>query len=129
MKIMIADDSQVVVDRLAEMLAGVPEVDLVGSASTATEAREMVAKLGPELVILDLHMPEGSGFDVLENIKRTNPDTVVVILTNFATPFLRKRCLKAGADGFLDKSAEFDKLPEFLRDVRAKSEVVPRKAS
>lgn len=129
MKILIADDSGIVVDRLAEMLAGVPEANVVGTASTVTQAKEIVARLSPELVILDLHMPEGSGIEVLENIKRTKPETVVVILTNFATPLLRERCLKAGADGFLDKSSEFDKVPELLKLAARRERLAPRKAS
>jgi DNA-binding NarL/FixJ family response regulator len=59
-------------------------------------------------------MPGGSGIDVLENIKQNDSTLVVIVLTNYPNPVFRQKCLQAGADFFLDKSTEFDQIPELF---------------
>ena len=59
-------------------------------------------------------MPGGLGIDVLENIKQNDSALMVIVLTNYPYPGYRQKCLQAGADFFLDKSTEFDQIPELL---------------
>jgi DNA-binding NarL/FixJ family response regulator len=120
MRVFIADDSRVVVERLADLLKEVPGVQLVGKANDAPEAIHSIVKTNPDAVILDLQMPGGSGLDVLRSIRRSHPSVWVVICTNYPYPQYREQCIAAGANYFLDKSAEFEKIPEILRDLTKK---------
>jgi DNA-binding NarL/FixJ family response regulator len=121
MRVFIADDSRVVVERLADLLKEVPGVQLVGKANDAPEAIHSIVKTNPDAVILDLQMPGGSGLDVLRSIRRSHPSVWVVICTNYPYPQYREQCIAAGANYFLDKSAEFEKIPEILRDLTKKA--------
>jgi DNA-binding NarL/FixJ family response regulator len=121
MRVFIADDSRVVVERLADLLKEVPGVQLVGRANDAPEAIHSIVKTNPDAVILDLQMPGGSGLDVLRSIRQSHPSVWVVICTNYPYPQYREECIAAGANYFLDKSAEFEKIPEILRDLTKKA--------
>jgi DNA-binding NarL/FixJ family response regulator len=120
MKVFIADDSRVVVERLAGLLEEVPGARLVGQAGDVPAAVIGIQKMKPDAVILDLHMPGGSGLDVLRAIRIDHPHLYVVICTNYPYPEYREECLTAGADLFLDKSAEFEKIPSILRELAEK---------
>ena len=121
MRVFIADDSRVVVERLADLLKEVPGVQLVGRANDVPEAIHSIVKTNPDAVILDLQMPGGNGLDVLRSIRRSHPSVWVVICTNYPYPQYREECIAAGANYFLDKSAEFEKIPEILRDLTKKA--------
>jgi two-component system response regulator DevR len=117
MKVFIADDSGVVVERLAGLLEEVPGALLVGQAGDVPEAVHGIQEKKPDALILDLHMPGGSGLDVLRAIRTDHPRLYVVICTNYPYPEYREQCLTAGANLFLDKSAEFEKIPSILREL------------
>src|SRR3984957_556149 len=121
MRVLIADDSRVVVERLADLLKEVQGVQLVGRANGAPEAIRSVLKTNPDAVILDLQMPGGSGLDVLRRLRQPPPSVWVLICTNYPYPQYREECLAAGANYFLDKSAEFEKIPKILRDLTKKA--------
>jgi DNA-binding NarL/FixJ family response regulator len=111
-KVCIVEDSDIVRERLAAMLTETGGVEVVGEASGAVEALAIVRRLRPDVVILDLQLAEGSGFDVLKTIRRDGPTPLVLVLTNHASLQHRQRCLKAGADCFFDKAVEFAKVQE-----------------
>ena len=117
MKVFIADDSGAVVKRLADLLDEVPGAQLVGQANDVREAVEGVQKLSPDVLILDLQMPGGTGLDVLRAIRVDHPHLYVLICTNYPYSQLREECFGAGANFFLDKSAEFEKIPAILREL------------
>lgn len=125
MKVFIVDDSAIVRERLVEMLSEIKGVEILGEARDGVEAIEAICRVHPDGVILDVRMPGRNGIKVLEDIKRNQPAPVVLMLTNFPYLQYRKKCLDAGADGFLDKSIEFHKMAEALKflqgAVRAKS--------
>jgi len=114
--VFIVDDSPVVRDRLVTMISELPNVEIVGQADIAFEAINSIRKLRPSVVVLDISMPGGSGMYVLETIKKDRPGPVVIMLTNFAHDHYRQKCLQLGADYFFDKSTEFERVTEVLRD-------------
>jgi len=117
MRLLIADDSELIVDRLIASLEAIKGVEVVDRAGTVEEASEAVRTLRPDVVILDMQMPGGTGLDVLATMKRDQVSCVVIVLTNFAYPQYRKKCLGSGANFFLDKSTEFDKVGDVLRSM------------
>jgi DNA-binding NarL/FixJ family response regulator len=118
MKVFIADDSSVVMERLVDLLEEeVPGAQLVGQAGDVPEAVRGIQKVKPDALILDLQMPGGSGLDVLRAIRTDHPRLYVLIFTNYPHPQYREECLTAGANFFLDKSSEFEKIPAILREL------------
>jgi len=115
MRVFIADDSALVRERLISMLSELKEIEIVGQAQDPIEATNSILKLKPDLVILDIRMPGGSGIDVLKRIKKNKSAPVVIILTNYLYPQYRKKCKEIGAEFFFDKSSEFEKVTEVLR--------------
>jgi len=114
MRLLIADDSEPFVRRLIRALSEINGIEIVGRARTGTEALQAICKLQPEVVILDIRMPDGSGIDVLKGLKRGNVTPITMVVTNFAFAQYRRKCLQLGARFFFDKSAEFAKVGEVL---------------
>jgi DNA-binding NarL/FixJ family response regulator len=115
LKLFIADDSAIVVERLIAMLSEIPEIKIVGQAQKPLEAINSIQRLKPDAVILDIRLRGGSGIDVLQSIKKDNPALLVIILTNYPYPQYRKKCLDTGADFFFDKSTEFEKISKVFK--------------
>jgi DNA-binding NarL/FixJ family response regulator len=113
-KVFIADDSLIVREHLVAMLDELAGIETVGQAENVAEAISGIRILQPDVVILDIRMPGGNGIDVLQNIKQDEVAPMVIILTNYPYPGYRQKCLQAGADFFLDKSTEFDQIPELF---------------
>lgn len=113
-KVFVADDSRIVRERLVTMLDELIGVEIVGQAETVSDTIDAIQKVSPDVVILDIHMPDGSGIDVLQSIKQADPAPIVIVLTNYPYPVYRQKCLEAGADVFLDKSTEFDQIPHLF---------------
>lgn len=117
MKVFIADDSNSVIERLTDLLEEIPGTQLVGCAGNVSEAVRGVAKTNPDALILDLQMPGGSGLDVLRAVRTDHPSLQVVICTNHPHKKYREECLNAGANFFLDKSSEFERILSILRQL------------
>jgi DNA-binding NarL/FixJ family response regulator len=118
LKVFIADDSLIVREHLVTMLDELAGVEIVGQAENVAEAISAIRILKPDVVILDILMPGGSGIKVLQNIKQAGAGPMVIILTNYPYPVFRQKCLQAGADFFLDKSTEFDQIPELIEQFK-----------
>jgi DNA-binding NarL/FixJ family response regulator len=104
----------VVRERLVEIIKGIEGVEIAGVAADEPEARALVAGSHPDVVVLDIRIPGGSGIDVLQYVKARAPSPVVIMLTNFPYPQFREKCLELGADHFLDKTLEFERVPQIL---------------
>jgi DNA-binding NarL/FixJ family response regulator len=110
LRVFVVEDSPVVADRLVSLLEGVAGVEVVGRAEAAGAAQDAIGRLQPDLVTLDLQLADGLGFAVLDRAKHATPAPHVVVLTNHVSPQYRTRCLRGGADEFLDKATEFDRV-------------------
>jgi DNA-binding NarL/FixJ family response regulator len=93
-------------------------MDVVGQAKNAPGSLAAIRQTRPDVVILDIRMPGGNGIEVLREVKKLDPAPKVIVFTNYAQAQYRKKGEEAGADFFLDKSTEFDKLPQALEQVR-----------
>ncbi len=118
-QLFIVDDSALVRTRLRELLveAKLEHVRVVGCVGSIANAMQLIPKLRPDFVILDIKLPDGSGISLLKTIKRLRPTTIVAMLTNYPSDPFRQRALAAGADFFLDKSKQFEEIPAMLRQL------------
>jgi len=115
MRLFIADDSEILRARLIKIFSEYKEIEIVGEAGYAREAIESIKKLSPDVVILDLKLPDGNGINVMEEIKKGNISTKIIIFTNYSYVQYMKRCVEGGADFFFYKATEFDKLKEAIK--------------
>jgi len=105
--VFLVEDSEIVRKNLQTILSGISGVAVVGHAVDEAGAMERIDALLPDVVILDLHLQHGSGFNVLANIKKHHAATKVIVLSNYANESYITRCRLAGADYFFDKSFQF----------------------
>jgi DNA-binding NarL/FixJ family response regulator len=113
-KLLIVDDSALVRMLLIDRLSEVGGIHIVGEASDAPEALDMIRRLKPEAVVLDFKMRNGNGLSVLRAMRDENLRALVMVLTNYPYSQYRDACIGAGAQYFFDKSTEFDKVTEVL---------------
>lgn len=118
MKVFLVDDSVVIRQRLKRMLADVEQLQVIGEAGDAQAATtDAILEQKPDVVLLDIHLLDGSGIDVLERLKKANPTLVVIILTDYPFPQYRDKCIEAGADFFFVKSTQFDQVVPTLKQL------------
>ena len=120
MEIFIADDSKVLRDHLTEMLSDIEGIDVIGEAVNTADAILMIRRQLPQIAIIDIKMPEKGGIFVLEEVKKTNPEIIVIIFTNYPYHQYREKAYETGADYFFDKSGEMEKMLETLKNLRDK---------
>ena len=106
----LVEDNAVIRNNLIPTLAELGGISVVAFAEGQTEALNWLQRHDGlwEFVIVDLFLKDGSGLGVITACKERNPKSQVVVLTNYATPDMRRRCLELGADAFFDKSSQLD---------------------
>ena len=114
MNLLIVDDSDLFSDRFAKMLSNIPDLKIIGEASDVLEAEDSIMKLKPDVVTLDIRMPNGNGIEVLKSAKINGNKIKVIVVTNYPYPQLRDKCLEEGADYFFDKSSGLEEVWEIL---------------
>ena len=112
MNVVLVDDSLLVRERVANIISEIPGAKVIGEAGNSIEAIELVRKTKPDVVILDIKMPGESGLQVLRKLKNEFEGLKIIMLTNYSDSQYKAECLMHGADYFLCKSDEFNKLPE-----------------
>ena len=117
MKVFVVEDSAAVRERLVELIREVEDMQVVGEAATYGKAVAGIAGTAPDVAILDIKLAddEGSGIDVLNEVRKTMPAIRAIVMSNYVTPQHAKASADAGAEYFLDKSVDFDRIPEILR--------------
>jgi DNA-binding NarL/FixJ family response regulator len=115
-RLVIADDHLVVRAGLRAMLGAHPDVDVVGEATTGAQAIDLADRLRPDVVLMDLRMPEVDGVAATARIRERQPDVHVLVLTTYDTDADILKAIEAGATGYLLKDATRD---ELVRAVRA----------
>jgi two-component system response regulator NreC len=118
-RLMLVDDHQVVRSGLRMLLAAESDVEIVGEAGTAEEALRAVRELNPQVILMDIGLPDMSGIDATREIKRTNPGVAVVALTIHEDEEYFFKMLEAGAGGYVPKRAAPEELLTAIRTAAA----------
>ncbi|NWF46607.1 response regulator transcription factor [Hydrogenophaga sp. D2P1] len=122
-RVLIGDDHRIVREGLKQILADAPDVMVVAEAQSGPEVLEQVAALqgrtGLDLVLLDIALPGIDGLDVLQALKREHPKLPVLMLSTYPEKQYAVRCIKLGASGYLNKSADPDDMLAAVRKVAA----------
>ncbi|MFE0450847.1 response regulator [Streptomyces sp. NPDC058914] len=118
-RVLIADDQQMVRQGFTVLLNAHPGIDVVGQAVDGLDAVAQVAELSPDVVLMDIRMPELGGIEATRRITTATPHIKVLVLTTFDLDEYVYEALRAGASGFLLKDASADQLAEAVRVVAA----------
>lgn len=113
-RILIVDDSEIIRSRLQSLVDDLRHGHEICMAADKRQALQMLETQLPGMVILDLSLPDGSGLDVLREVKTRFQDVTVAILSNYGHAEYRARCQALGADYFFDKATEFEGLRVIL---------------
>ena len=116
LKVLIVDDSKMIVKTIQKYLAKY-NFDMVGSANDGKTAIEVFEKTSPDIVTLDITMPEMDGLTVLQKLLDINKDVKIIIITALNDKITKINAIKMGAVAFLDKPFTEDKLNEVIEDI------------
>jgi DNA-binding NarL/FixJ family response regulator len=118
-RIVVVDDHAVVRRGLASMLSTAADIECVGTAADGPAALDLIQRLQPDVVLLDLSMPGESGIDLMRDLRKRDLDVRVLVLTSFSDPDLVLDAVHAGADGYLLKQSEAETIIDAVRAVAA----------
>lgn len=113
-KVLIVEDSDIVVERLGKLLAPLENIQIAGRADEMESAVRLIKELKPDFVILDISLKKGSGIEVLKHTKDFEHKPYIIVLSNLSYKFYKEKCAKLGARHFFDKAHEFEKVYEIL---------------
>ncbi len=128
-RVVIVDDHVVVRSGLEQFLATTDDIELVATAANGIEALARVEEFGPDVVLMDLSMPEMNGIDATRQIAEHHPSSRVLVLTSFSDQTRILDALEAGADGYLLKHADPDDIAGAIRAVHAGGSPLDPKAA
>src|SRR5579872_4527048 len=115
--VVLADDQRVVREGLATLLGLLPEIEVLGTASDGEEAVELVGRVAPDVVLMDLRMPRCDGVEATRRLRERGTSTHVIVLTTYADDRSVLDALRAGARGFLTKDASADEIQHAIAAV------------
>lgn len=114
MNLFIVEDSVLIQNRLVRFIEEIPGMHVIGVSGDIDTAYDSVINSDTDAMILDLQLGDKSGLQLLKDVKQNKPEIKIVILTNHSTEDNRVHAMRAGADGFLDKSTDFNQIQNFL---------------
>ena len=118
-RVVIVDDHAMLRRGLKFFLKGFDDLELVGEAASAEEAIDLCARARPDVVLMDMILPDTNGADATRIIRDCNPDTQVIILTSFQEKDLVEKALQSGAIGYILKNVSASDLAKVIRDAHA----------
>jgi NarL family two-component system response regulator LiaR len=126
-KVLIVDDHAIVRDGIRSLLSTIPDIDVIGEASDGTKAVTSAYRLQPDIILMDLVMPEMDGIEATRQIIDHNPDARILVLTSFSTDDKIYPAIKAGALGYILKDSDSEELVRSIREVeRGESSIDPK---
>lgn len=123
-KVLIVDDSTIVLERLSGLISEIPFLGPVLISNSFNHAVDLINVELPKVVLLDIQLDGKSGIELLGFIKSKYPQIKTLIVTNRVSAYYKRLCKQLGADGFIDKSTEFEKIPGII-ETFCKNEVSP----
>ena len=112
--ILIVDDSLLITERVTEVLKDLERVSAITKAHNYSEALTTLEHVRPDIVLLDINLPDTNGIELLRYLKQKDPSIVVIMFTNRGNHYYRDLCQRLGAEFFVDKSKGFDELPGII---------------
>lgn len=124
-RVLCVDDHPVVRDGIGAMIKLQPDMTLAGTAATGGEALQQLSELRPDVTLVDLQLPDMSGFDLIKKIKDKSPDARIVVLSSYEGDVDIQRAIEAGALGYVAKGIVREDLLETIRSVHAGKRRLP----
>jgi DNA-binding NarL/FixJ family response regulator len=117
LRLLIAEDSRATRQNLREVCAGLSRLEVVGEAGNGLDTIEAVRNLKPDVLTLDINMPQLNGFDVLRTMQREKHECMVIMLTSSAEEYYKEKCRELSASHFFNKITEFDQFLKLLKTI------------
>ena len=114
-KVFVADDHKITRKALKNIFSTAPDIEVIGEAANAEEIFQKIPEIKPDVILLDLNMPEIDGLEILKRLRSEGNSTPVVVLTLFPPEKLKEASLAAGATNFLSKDCDPEELIETVR--------------
>ena len=124
-RVFIVEDHPIVLEGYVMLLRGLPDVELVGTATTGEDALDRVPAVAPDVVAVDLQLPGMSGLEVVKRLRARGDGPSILVVSAHAESLYAERALEAGADGYLTKGEAARRLPDAIRTVGAGGRYVP----
>jgi DNA-binding NarL/FixJ family response regulator len=121
----IIEDHQILVDSLGLMLRYEPDMEFLGAASSLSDGRILVENCSPDVLLLDVGLPDGNGLDMIPKVNTTSPDTHIIVLTSLSDEATLMRVVDSGISGFVSKDSQLSDLLETIRKAADGEIVMP----
>ena len=118
-RVLVVDDHPLMLIGISAMLQGVPDIEVVGTASDGASAFEMAVALKPDVILSDVVMPGVDGVELASRIRAELPDIALLMLSSDSSPATMEKLLRIGIDGFLPKTSDNSTLVDAIRSVAA----------
>jgi len=113
----IVDDHKIITDALSEILNNTGSISVIDNAFSISECRKMLLRCQPDVLLLDVSLPDGNGIDLCPEIKKNHPDVKILMLTSYAESNVVARALEEGAHGYMLKNATIEEVIEGIKRV------------
>ncbi len=128
-KVFLVDDHEVVRRGLADLLASDPDLKIVGEAGSVSEAKARIPALQPDVVVLDVRLPDGNGIELCRDLVSDHPDLRCLMLTSFTSDEAMLEAILAGASGYVVKDIKGMELAQAIKDVGAGKSLLDNRAA
>lgn len=119
------EDHQILVDSLSLMLRYESDIDFLGSASSISKGHSLIKETTPDVLLLDVGLPDGNGLDLIPEVNQISPETNIVVLTSMSDEATLMRVVDSGISGFVSKNSELSELMETIRKAADGDIVMP----
>lgn len=123
-RVLVVDDHPMILEGTQALLRRSPNIEVVGAATSGKEAVQMVEELQPEVLLLDVRLPDMNGVEVARTVRTTFPDVAVLVLTGYDDTGMLRSMLQLGVPGYLRKTATGDELIAAVEAVAAGQKVL-----
>lgn len=126
-RVLLADDQSILADGIRSVLSSCPEIEVVGIAADGFEALAMLEKQKPDVILMDIRMPNMNGVIATQEVKRRHPEVKVLILTTFDDSDYILNAINNGASGYLLKDTSSSALIDAIKNAYAGDTILPAK--